>query len=437
MKKLVKSIALVFCIIALVFSVTGCSIFDFSKVTNGQSQTPTTPLGPTVQANAHFVEYNKIPEGDRQIFTLAEVAPTVSRSVVAISIDGGLGSGVIVDVNKLDAQGNILDTENEFYIFTCHHVIASGGEITVYVPDANYRNYTDSDYNTDFAFTGVIDNKIHTDKAVTLVGGDKDSDVAVLKLDITGSKVTKDQIVKAKTTANGYKLRYGEAVFAIGNPTGLLPMTLSHGIISYLNREVSFSDVGELSLMQLNLDIYHGSSGGALFNYYGELVGLTNAGSDKYVGINYAIPFEIESGVHAGKGFVNVAKSLIATSQSYNYGYVEGRWSLGITVLEQTNYNYSFLVVQSVATNSNAQRAGMLPNDVIKSLSWSDNGTSVTKEISSLSDFSSALSSIKKACKMGDSFNVVVFRQGQSYALTMELTQQYIFNDTGVYPVAP
>jgi S1-C subfamily serine protease len=135
----------------------------------------------------------------------------------------------------------------------------------VYIPDMEGDNYGEDDYNSNFTFTGRIGaEKYNTE--ITLVGGDATSDVALLKLNIKGSGITKDNLVKASFTTSTYSPRVGEDVFAIGNPTGLLPGTVSCGTISYINRSANVSEIGEMTLLQLDIDTYHGSSGGALFN---------------------------------------------------------------------------------------------------------------------------------------------------------------------------
>jgi S1-C subfamily serine protease len=165
------------------------------------------------------------------------------------------GSGVIVDADVFDEDGAKINSQNEFYILTCYHVVSGGGNITVYLPDENARNFNDPEYDSKYTFTGVIDNKIHNDKAITLVGGDSFTDIAVLKLDVTGSGVSSDKIVEAHLPASDYTHSYGEEVFAIGNPGGTMPMSVSQGIISYLERTMSF-DGTELTVMQNDATVY-------------------------------------------------------------------------------------------------------------------------------------------------------------------------------------
>ena len=395
-----------------------------------ESYTPSLPDSEVI-ANQYKLSTNE--ELNPEYNRLKAVAK-VERSVVAIEVkytatttDGskkevaGYGSGVIVD------NGNTQD--NLFYILTCHHVISSMGNIKVYVPDENTRNYTDSDYNDDFTFTGVIESKINNGE-VRLVGGDKLTDVAVLLLDLTGTGVSKDKIVSAVLPHEGYSMQRGESVFAVGNPSGKRPMTVSDGIVSYLDREVFLSEVGIMNLTQIDVQTNHGSSGGALFNYYGELIGITNAGSDEYEGINYCIPFE---NTYSEGGFVKVAEQLIATHlQTFNgtnFGYVSGSWQLGVVVEQVSTFNNSYLKVKQIVEKSNCD--GVLQvGDIILSLSWAG-GDGYSKNISSLSDFSEAMDYLRSYTRLGDSITIKVQRNGEQAPVSILLKKQFIFCDTG------
>ena len=416
MKKFIKSAISFTAIIVLCLSIAGCSLFKAPDKGSIDNIDDSKVLASTL----NFATQNV---SERKLLTGAEACALVERSVVALEIvyQGGTsyGSGVIIQDEDADANSKI------FYIITCHHVISSLGTINVYVPDENGRNFTDGDYNSEYKFTGVIDNKIHTDKAVTLVGGDKDGDIAVLKLNTTGKNVN---IVSANVPVEGYSVKKGEEVFAVGNPTGQLPGTYQDGVIGYIEREATISSVGIMSLYQINVDITHGNSGGGLFNMYGELIGITNAGSDENEGLNYSIPFE------GTDSFVTVAKQLIATATDSNYGYVSGRWSLGITIADKTNFG---LVVNSVETGSDDDKAGVLANDVIVGIKYTDkNNQPVSKEVSSSSSFTLVYYEIKEFLTSGDKISLIVNR-GSPINQTLELTlTQNIFCDTGFYPTA-
>ncbi len=425
MKKVfTKIISLIVCLV-ICFTFAGCNWF------NGEVFVPTLPDSESL-ANQYKLLTNEDPSPE---YNRVNAVKKVERSVVAIEMnytvnnsDGTqkqattFGSGVIVD------NGNTQD--NIFYILTCHHVISSKGDIKVYVPDNNCRNYNDSDYDTDFMFTGVIENKTNNG-AIRLIGGDRLADVAVLILDLTGTNVSKNEIVSSVLPHSNYSMQRGEGVFSVGNPSGELPMTVSDGVISYLDRETFITDIGSVNLMQIDVQINHGSSGGGLFNYYGELIGITNAGSEEYEGINYSIPYK---NTYSEGGFVSIAEQLIATHfetfGGKNFGYVSGSWELGVLVEQTTTLSSTCLKVKSVFPNSNCE--GVLQqNDIILSVSWAGS-KGYSKEVTTLKEFSVAMDNLRSYARLGDTISFKVQRNGSQAPLSVMLKKQFIFCDTGV-----
>ncbi len=442
MKKFfIKSLSLILAL-CLCVSAAGCYLFELPEnnegenppITEGGGYTPNTGVGtppsvgegsvPDISDGYDYIKFDKLEE--RKLLTRTQAVSKVERSVVAIRMttEAGTssGSGVII--------GNGNDQDNIFYIITCHHVISSGGTIKVYVPDTNTRNFGDSAYDTRFAFTGTIDAQVRKNEVLSLIGGDQASDVAILKLDVSNTNVTKDQIVYsnlAPESDNIYKAQRGEDVFAVGNPGGDLPMTVSAGIISYLDRETVINSVGYMTLMQIDVPTNHGSSGGGLFNYYGELIGITNAGNDNMEGIKYAIPHKF---AYIEGGFISSAKELIGTYFAWeekNHGFIEGRWSFGITIAS----NSTTATIQSVVANSNAAKAGLKQGDRILNFSYEKANKPYNYPISSRTQLEDAMNKMKRDLMVGDSFDVIVNRSGEEKTFTVELTEQFIFCDTG------
>lgn len=411
----------------LVLTIAGCalfSLFDKGSIENIPNSTEA----------AKSVTFDV----DQTIENLSDpnAAAKVARSVVKIKMvyasGASYGSGIIVDIDDTDHPR----AADEFYILTCHHVIATGGDVYVYVPDNNWRNDGDPDYDNNYAFSGIISNEINDDKAVTLVGGDKDSDVAVLKLDVGDKKNANGDTIKSTIVQSSIAQdspMYYEEIFAIGNPSGTLPMTALGGNISYIDREVVISSVGYMTLLQIDAMIKHGSSGGGLFNMRGQLIGITNGGSDTYIGMNYAIPF------YGEYGFVNIAKQLIGTRNELkevgNYGYVDGRWRLGITIEEQTNHFGDKSVVISMVESGDNADGKLTKGSVVYALVF--NGE--TYEISTADDFALATYEIKNAMRKDPTlqkvitFDVYVAGLGR-YSVEVSLDKQFIFCDTGNYP---
>lgn len=444
MKKLFKK-SIIFLLISLIcLSVGGCSLFEGNSTSNSGKVPGYEATLPNSSLLTEKVEFGTIDEAER-VYNRVKAVSKVSRSVVAIlfsyetqpgQISYGGGSGVIVDISTFDGNNNVNENQNEFYILTCTHVLNFTGEFSVYVPDKNGRNFTDTDYDENFIFSGMLGSEIYANQQVTLVGADKDADIAVLKLDITGvSGVKASDIVECKIAPENYSLSLGEDVFAVGNPSGKLPMTVSNGIVSYIDREILLE--GQyMTLLQIDVQINHGSSGGGLFNYYGELVGITNGGNEVYDGINYAIPFKH---VYAEKdnGFVAIAKQLIATKTASNYGYVSGRWILGINTAnaKHPSTEKDCLTISNVVAGSNAEKSGLLKNDIIVGVKYTKGKEEKNYAIVNDVEFLVCFADIKDSHALGDTFMIVVERnvdgKYQERTITISLTEQYIFCGTG------
>ena len=380
MKKIIRVILVTILLLTLSVGAVGCSVFTeggyFVPGTNnnqGGIEGPGEegPSGPvyTPEDRPSF-ENIVISSGSGELLSLVEAVEMVDRTSVAIIAQKSSGSGVILDITN----GN---DNNYVYILTCFHVISDATSFDVYIPDEDC-NYD----NEDFIFSGKIGNVIYNDVAVTLVGGDKDSDLALLKLDITkpaksGNVLSLDKIVKAKGPSSTYESKKGETVFAIGNPTGALPGSVASGEISYLERKNQFiNGVGNMDLMQISVTTNHGSSGGGLYNLYGELIGITNAGSDSYTAINYAIPYKLTN----GNGYLAIATELLGTSTATNYGYIIGRrekFGFTSSVMSDSS-GLTYIAISEVVTGSQAEQVGLKVGDVIVSVTLPDGTTETT-----------------------------------------------------------
>ena len=412
-----KKIALCISAIAISLIMTlaaGCSIFQIGGGGSGAT--------PSMMA-AENVVINKVAETDRQLKTRVNVVKEVKRSVVAIKgIEGDtnagvFSSGVIVDIDRFDEQDNLVDGENEFFIVTCHHCVETVEDITVYLVDEKGNNYIDNGYNTAYAFTGRIGGTPANAGAVSLVGGDPDSDLALLRLTVSSDAVA-ETIVEAKVMdTEKFKLELGEDVVAIGNPTGYLPGSVSAGIVSYIGRDELVEVVGEMELIQIDVLTNPGSSGGGLFNMYGELVGITNAGKNAYQGINFAIPLVTEA---ENQGVESVIRQLAGTVTANNYGYVSGRWNLGVTVEEDEEG----VKVTAVKSGGLADVAGIKAGNYITKISIG----SSSYDVSSLAGYYGVLSKIKTQATLGSTLNITV----NSFVRKSISLTQYIFCDTGV-----
>jgi len=307
------------------------------------------------------------------------VGITVSTTTVNIfgqtSTSAASGSGFV-----LTAEG---------YVVTNYHVIEAAVQdsaVTVEVSFEDGRHYP-----------------------ATVVGGEEDNDVAVLKIQAPD--------LVPVTLGDSDKLVVGEAVYAIGNPLGELTFSFTDGMVSALDRLITTSSTNELgqtetttlNVLQTNAAINPGNSGGPLFDSYGNVVGIVSA---KYT--------QSASGVNAeGLGFalpINDVKDILA--DLIEHGYVTGKPYLGVQVVPVSSEAQRYGIpagaaVSYVAEGSCAQKAGLQVNDVITAID--------DIAIDSPSALTAALSSNYRA---GDTVTLTIIRQQSPTQLTVTLDEK-------------
>lgn len=273
------------------------------------------------------------------------------------------------------AAGSGFILTEDGYILTNYHVVENSNSITV----AMYNGDT---YDA------------------TLIGYDESNDVAVLKVDAEG--------LSPVVLGDSDNLNVGDSVVAIGNPLGELTFSLTAGLVSAKDREVTLSNSLTMDLIQTDCAINSGNSGGALFNLYGEVIGITNAkysssssSSASIDNIGFAIPIN-----HV----LPIVKSIIEK------GYISKPY-VGISVSDVNKQTQLYGIpagaaVQAVSDDSPAAEAGLQAGDVITSV----NGTEITG--------SSDLVSLVSAAAIGDTLTMTVYRQGSTMELTVTVGEQ-------------
>ena len=233
-------------------------------------------------------------------------------------------------------SGVIFDAKNGL-IVTNAHVVENASEITVTLQDGR-------------------------DLKATVVGSDQPSDVAVLKLNMSGGAVPQGGGALTQIAlGDSSKIEVGDFVVAIGNPFGLAH-TVTSGIVSGLSRSGINPD-GYEDFIQTDASINPGNSGGALVNLKGELIGINTAilsRSGGNIGIGFAIP-------------VNMAHSVM--EQLLRFGSIK-RGQLGVSIYTVTSdiahslglQSASGALVSQVVEGSSAEKAGIKPGDVITSI---------------------------------------------------------------------
>lgn len=298
--------------------------------------------------------------------SLQELYDQCSKSIVAIKgyqdgVDGYYwGSGIILSEDGL--------------ILTNTHVIE----------------------NCDTASVTLFDNSSYD---AALVGADSTSDIAVLKIDVSG--------LTPASFGDSAELAIGDKVAAIGNPLGeTFRMTLTDGIISAIDRGISYNG-HSMTLLQTNTAINEGNSGGALFNMYGQVIGVTNmkmmSSYSSIEGIGFAIP---------SSTIAAVADSLM------QYGEVRGRTAIGITVgaiPENVTSHYDLptgLYVSAVEEKSDAAAKGIQQGDIITAVNG--NPASATRDILT----------VKNTLSVGDTITFTIWRDGETFDVDVTLVDE-------------
>lgn len=324
----------------------------------------------------------------------------------------GNRENTVIDINTIDTSK--LMTQAEVYAANVHSTVG----ITTSITTTNFWGHQTTSAASGSGFIISADGYILTNFHVVedsssisvstyagdsydakLIGYDESNDIAVLKIEA--------EELSPVVLGDSDNLNVGDSVVAIGNPLGELTFSLTSGAISAKGREVTFSGGITMTLLQTDCAINSGNSGGALFNLYGEVIGVTNAkysssGSEASIdNIGFAIPINsirqivetiIEKG-YVSKPYLGVSVSDV--SESYQiYGLPAGA------------------AVQSVATGSPAQEAGLKQGDIITKAG--------DKEITCASD----LTAMVAQAQTGESLTLTVYRRGQTITLTVVIGEQ-------------
>lgn len=297
------------------------------------------------------------------VLDLADVVDGAAPSVVEVFTETKQVSSWFQEyVTEGAGSGVILSGDG--YIVTNHHVIEGASTVKVRLSGG-------------------------TTYEAALTGADEKTDLAVLKIQASN-------LPAAKLTDSS-KVRAGDFVFAVGNPLGKLGGTVTEGIISAKDREITI-DNEPMTLLQTSAAVNPGNSGGGLFNLEGELVGVVNAKSagEDVEGLGFAIP-------------ANTVKEI--TQELIKNGYVTGRPQLGVTVTQVTRAG-SYGSVPGVYVVQSAAGNGLQAGDRLLRI----DGT----EIRSTADISAVLN----RHSVGDSVRTAVSRNGKEVTVSVKLTER-------------
>lgn len=260
-------------------------------------------------------------------------------------VSEGAGSGVII--------------KSDGYIITNNHVIEGASKI--YVTLSNNKEYE-----------------------AELIGTDPESDIAVLKIDASG--------LKAATYGNSNDLTIGDLSVIVGNPLGELGGTVTAGIISSLDREITIGGQ-PMTLLQTDASVNPGNSGGAMFDQYGHLVGIVvakSSGSD-VEGLGFAIPINKAADIAAQLMENGSVKSTTAYS---GMTYVQDQG--GGVFIQEVNEDF-------------AKKSGFQPGDQVLAIE-----DTIIEDIDTLS-------ATIKSHKAGDTVIYTIARQGRQLQIKIKL----------------
>ena len=349
----------------LLFGQGGNESHGSVQVYNGDGEEITIGKAESITSNGE-----KITSAGQAYNSVSEVYVAVADSVVEITTETVQTSGWMGQyISKGAGSGVIVDGSG--FIVTNNHVIEGANNIIVRLTDG-------SEYQA------------------MLVGADKSADLAVLK--INPDPETTLTVAELGCSAD---LVVGEDVIALGNPLGSLGGTLTTGIISATERNMTVNGE-EMVLLQTNAAINPGNSGGGLFNMAGQLIGVVNAkaSGEDVEGLGFAIPVDFAH---------KVIEDLI------NYGYVRGVADHGLIVLDVTAQNlpaayrkYGVTTVGVIILESKYS-SELVFGDKIVSLNGYD--------IESSAD----IERIVKSCSIGDSVKIGIVRDGSPLEIILTL----------------
>ena len=368
-----------FLIIALCFSLLGSILgaggaILINHYTNQEEPEidQTQQLTVMVEGIREKVEIETIQIDTSKELTAAEVYAVNVNSTVGITTSVTTNIWGFQTTSAASGSGFIISTDG--YILTNYHVIDDADSITVSLFDG-------------------------TTYDAVLIGYDESNDIAVLKVDADN--------LPPVILGDSDNLNVGDQVLAIGNPLGELTFSLTSGLVSAMDREVTLSSSVSMNLIQTDCAINSGNSGGALFNMYGEVIGITNA--------KYSSSSSSEASID-NIGFAIPVNSIRSIVESIiEKGYIASPY-IGISVLDVSEEMRMYgipagVAIQAVTEGSPSAAADLQTGDVITAV----NGAAM--DSSTLVDFVGSSS-------IGDQITLDLYRQGETITVTVTVGEQ-------------
>jgi len=287
-------------------------------------------------------------------------------------------------------------------------VKVGGGSGFIVHPDGLVLTNKHVVFDTEAEYTVITsDEKEYTGKVISR---DPMNDVAVLKIDAKG--------LPAVRLGNSNKIELGQTVIAIGNALGLFTNTVSKGIISGIDRKISASmgqggQVENLrNIIQTDVAINQGNSGGPLINLDGEVIGINTAIIFGAQNIGFSLPInwakaDLEDIIKFGR----IVRPFIGLRYVMLNKELQQKYSLPV--------DYGALVIkdhipgtEAVVADSPADKAGIKENDIVLEI----NGARLTEK--------NELADIVQTAKVGDELEMTVMRKDKTMRVKTKLEER-------------
>ena len=334
-----------------------------------------------------YVDSSKLSEySDTAVYAANKILP----SIVGISIEYTVNSNSLFGFGTPTSQtatasGSGIIISEDGYILTNNHVVSS-------------ESNSDEDSFFQISEATKITVKLFNDDTeyeAKIIGKDKQTDLAVIKIDKTG--LTKAEFADSDT------VKVGQFAMAVGNPVNM-ESTVTTGVVSAVNRKITDSDGKSYTCIQTDAAINAGNSGGALVNSEGKVIGINTLklSGTGIEGIGFAIPINSTTDI---------------TSQLIQYSKVKRPYIgiAGIDLSEEMANKYHLVTgvyVKEVETFSAAEKAGLKAGDVIIEA----DGQKITKM--------DELNEIKNKHKIGDTLKLKINRDGKEQEISVTLGEQ-------------
>lgn len=354
-----------------------------SKILTSNTNGSTTINNSASQSAGYVSQTSLSNYSDTAVYAANKILP----SIVGINVEYNVNSlvsmfGRQTQASTAQASGSGIIISEDGYILTNNHIVATSSS----------ESYYEVSEATKVTVTLFND---ETEYEAKIIGTDEQTDLAVIKID-------KTELSKADF-ADSDNIKVGEFAMAVGNPLGM-QSSITCGVISAVNREVTDSDGKKFTLIQTDAAINSGNSGGALVNSEGKIIGINTLklSGTGIEGMGFAIPINSTTDI---------------TSQLIQFSKVK-RPYIGISGMDlseqvaKANKLEVGIYVKNVDDFSAGEKAGIKIGDVIIEADG--------KKITSMDE----LNEIKNSHQIGDEMKVKVNRNGQEKDLTIILGEQ-------------